>query len=127
LLADDAPTNWQFLSVSFDPGFDNPDVLTAYGSYARGETNADRWLFAAMPTNVLANIAPKLGLVVLPDGGGLTHNLHTVVLDPLGRIFWQFDGNNWTPEELTDVIKKVPRFTQVDLPTNYVTNPNGLC
>lgn len=121
-----APTNWQFLSVSFDPGFDNPDVLTAYGNYARGGTNADRWLFAAMPTNVLANIAPKLGLVVLPEDGGITHNLRTVVLDPLGRVFWQFDGNNWTPEQLTDVITKAARFTQVDLPTNHVTNLNGL-
>jgi protein SCO1/2 len=127
LLADvNAPTNWQFLSVSFDPGFDNPDVLTAYGNYARRGTNADRWLFAAMPTNVLANIAPKLGLVVLPEDGGITHNLRTVVLDPLGRVFWQFDGNTWTPEQLTDVITKAARFTQVDLPTNHITNPNGL-
>jgi protein SCO1 len=125
LLADpNAPTNWQFLSVSFDPGFDNPDILTAYGNYVRG-TNTDRWLFAAMPTNVLAGIAPKLGLVVLPEGEGITHNLRTVVLDPLGRVFWQFDGNNWTPEELTDVIRKAARFTQVDLPTNQITNPNG--
>ena len=127
LLADaSAPTNWQFLSVSFDPGFDNPDVLTAYGNYARGGTNADHWLFASMPTNVLASIAPKLGLLVLPEGEGITHNLRTVVLDPLGRIFWQFDGSNWTPEQLTDVIKKAARFTQVDWPTNKVTNPNGL-
>jgi protein SCO1/2 len=126
LLADaSAPTNWQFLSVSFDPGFDNPDILTAYGDYAHG-TNTDRWLFAAMPTNVLASIAPKLGLVVLPEGEGITHNLRTVVLDPLGRIFWQFDGNNWTPEQLTDAIRQAARFTQVDLPTNHVTNPNGL-
>jgi protein SCO1/2 len=125
LLADaNTPTNWQFLSVSFDPGFDNPDVLTAYGDYARG-TNTDRWLFAAMPTNVLASIAPKLGLVVLPEGEGITHNLRTVVLDPLGRIFWQFDGNNWTPEQLTDVMSKAARFTQVDLPTNQITNPDG--
>src|SRR5882757_6513992 len=43
LLADaNAPTNWQFLSVSFDSGWDNPDVLTAYGNYARGGTNTDR-------------------------------------------------------------------------------------
>jgi len=127
LLADaNAPTNWQFLSVSFDPGFDNPDVLTAYGNYARGGTNTDRWLFASMPTNVLASIAPKLGLLVLPEGAGITHNLRTVVLDPLGRIFWQFDGNNWTPKQLTDAITKAARFTQVDLLTNKVTNPNGL-
>ncbi len=106
-----APANWQLLSVSFDPGFDNPDVLAAYGNFARG-TNADRWLFAAMPTNVLVSIAPKLDLMVVPEGGSITHNLRTVVLDPQGRIFRQFDNNTWTPEQLTDAIIEAARVTQ---------------
>jgi cytochrome oxidase Cu insertion factor (SCO1/SenC/PrrC family) len=32
------------------------------------------------------------------------HNLRTVVVDPQGRIFRQFDGNQWTPRELADAI-----------------------
>ena len=114
LLSDaSAPTNWQFLSVSFDPGFDNPEVLTAYGNYARGGTNADRWLFAAMPTNVLGEIAPKLGLKVVPEGGSISHNLRTVVLDPQGRLFRQFEGNNWTPDQLTDAVRKAAHYTEL--------------
>ena len=31
-------------------------------------------------------------------------NLRTVVLDPLGRIHKQFDGNLWTAEELAKVM-----------------------
>ncbi len=28
-----APTNWHFLSVSFDPEFDTPETLKRYGEY----------------------------------------------------------------------------------------------
>jgi cytochrome oxidase Cu insertion factor (SCO1/SenC/PrrC family) len=41
---------------------------------------------------------------------GVTHNLRTVVLDPQGRIFRQFDGNQWTPQELADAIVCAARF-----------------
>lgn len=113
LLSDPhGPTNWQFLSVSFDPGFDNPEMLTAYADYARGGTNEDRWLFASMPTNVLANIAPKLGLKVVSEGGSISHNLRTVVLDPQGHIFWQINGNSWTPDQLVDAIRKAAQHSK---------------
>ncbi len=99
----DAPTNWQFLSISFDPDNDDPDTLTRYAKYYR-EDNADRWLFAAMSTNTLAELAPKLDLMVMHDDAGISHNLRTVVIDPQGRIFRQFDGNQWIPQKLADAM-----------------------
>jgi protein SCO1/2 len=95
-----APTNWQFLSISFDPEFDQPAVLASYANFYRA-ANADRWLFAAAATNVLAKLAPRLDLMVKREAGGsISHNLRTVVLDGQGRIRRQFDGNQWTAEEL---------------------------
>lgn len=32
----DSPVNWQFLSISFDPNFDRPGVLTRYAYSHRG-------------------------------------------------------------------------------------------
>jgi len=94
-----APTNWQFLCVSFDAEFDRPAILKGYARVFRGE-NPDRWLFAAATSEVLASIAPRLDLKVGRDGGSFSHNLRTVVLDAQGRIRHQFDGNEWTPEQL---------------------------
>jgi protein SCO1 len=99
----DAPTNWQFLSISFDPGFDTPQVLSAYASAYRGD-NADHWLFAAATTNTLARLAPRLGLMVMRQGDAISHNLRTVVLDPQGRVYRQFDGNQWTAQQLADAL-----------------------
>lgn len=99
-----APTNWQFLSISFDPGFDTPEVLSDYASLYR-DHNADRWLFAAAPTNMLGDMAARLDLVVMRQGNNISHNLRTVVLDPEGRIACQLDGNGWTAEELARALK----------------------
>jgi protein SCO1/2 len=103
LTTPNAPTNWQFISISFDPEFDQPAVLSAYANYFR-EGNADRWRFAAASTNTLADLAPKLDLMVKHEGEGISHNLRTVVLDPEGRIFRQFDGNQWLPQKLADAM-----------------------
>jgi protein SCO1 len=108
LTTPDAPTNWQFLSISFDPEFDQPAVLSAYANYFR-EGNSDRWLFATASTNTLATLAPQLDLLVVHDGTGITHNLRTVVLDAQGRIAHQFDGNQWLPQKLAEAMLATAR------------------
>ena len=103
MASPNAPTNWLFLSLSFDPGFDTPEVLTNYARMYRG-TDPHHWLFATAPANTLAQIAPPLDLIIMRDRMGITHNLRTVVLDPQGRIMRQFDGNEWTPQELATAL-----------------------
>jgi len=99
-----APTNWQFLSISFDPDFDKPAVLSSYANFYRKD-NADRWLFAAAPISSLVQLAPRLDLMVNREAGGsISHNLRTVVLDTQGRIYRQLDGNQWTPPELAQAL-----------------------
>jgi cytochrome oxidase Cu insertion factor (SCO1/SenC/PrrC family) len=39
----------------------------------------------------------------------MSHNLRTVVLDPQRRIFREFDGNNWTPQQLADAMLEAAR------------------
>jgi protein SCO1 len=103
-----APTNWQFLSISFDPEIDRPAVLSSYANYFR-EGNSDRWRFASVSNHTLADLAPKLDLMVVHDEAGISHNLRTVVLDPQGRIFRQFDGNEWIPQKLADAMLAAAR------------------
>jgi protein SCO1/2 len=110
LLADtNAPANWEFLSISFDSSFDTPQILTGYANFYRG-TNADRWLFAVAATNTLASLAPKVDLNFWRENGSITHNLRTVVLDGGGKIFKQFDGNDWTPQDLADAIRSAAKI-----------------
>jgi protein SCO1/2 len=105
LKSPNAPTNWQFLSISFDPEYDTPAALRTYARFYRHD-NADRWLFAAASLQVLATLAPELNLMFAKEAGSISHNLRTVVLDPEGRIHQQFDGNQWTPAALAESVQK---------------------
>lgn len=102
------PTNWQFLSISFDPEFDKPGVLTRYAYSYRGKS-ADRWLFAAAPTNVMVSFVTQLDFRFANEGGSFLHNLRTVVLDSQRRIYRQFDGNKWKAEELAQAMADAAR------------------
>ncbi len=108
LLETNGPANWQLLSISFDSQLDQPVVLSAYAGVYRG-TDTNRWLFAVAPTNTLASLAPRLDLLFWRENGSITHNLRTVVLDPSGHITRQFDGNDWTPEDLADAIRQAAK------------------
>lgn len=104
-----APENWEFMSISFDPDFDTPTVLHDYASVYRGE-NSSHWLFACARAVTLSDLAPRLDLMVMRQGGSISHNLRTVVLDTEGRIFRQFDGNEWTARQLADAILEAARI-----------------
>ena len=109
LLADPhAPKNWQLLSISFDSEFDTPGTLTSYANFYRAH-NPDRWLFASITPQALAPFAAPLGLMVMGQGGNLTHNLRTVVVDPKGRLYRQFNDNTWKPSDLARTIKSAAR------------------
>lgn len=99
-----APTNWTLLSISFDPGFDKPAVLRSYArAYRAGD--ATGWLFAAAEEAGLKELlAPGLDLRLAWEGGSISHNLRTVVLDAKGRIFRRFNGNLWSAADLTNAV-----------------------
>ena len=103
-----APKNWQFLSISFDPEFDTPQTLAGYADFYRSH-NPDRWLFVAATPETLAHFAAPLGLILMRQDNNISHNLRTVVVDPKGRLFRQFNDNLWTPEQLAQSIREAAK------------------
>ncbi len=103
LARTDAPHNWEFISVSFDPAYDSPQVLTSYAKSYRGSDPTD-WLFASAAPAELGRLAAPLGLVVMRQATSISHNLRTVVIDPSGRLFRQFNDNTFTPQQLADAV-----------------------
>ena len=101
-----AGTNWQMLSISFDPEHDTPKILSSYGGHYR-KADSDRWLFAVASKKTLKKLAPMCDLQFMQEGGTITHNLRTIVLKPDGSIHRVFAGNTWTAEELANAIQQV--------------------
>lgn len=105
-----AGTNWQFLSISFDPKFDTPEILASYGGHYRGG-DSDRWLFAVASKSTLQKLAPLCDLQFMEAAGSITHNLRTLVLNPDGTIHRVFAGNEWQAKELSAAIKEAASVT----------------
>jgi protein SCO1/2 len=101
-----APTNWHLLTISFDPGYDTPEVLQRYAE-AHG-ADAKRWTFATGSQRDVTAIGEQFGLVFWKDGdnGLISHNLRAVVIDASGRVQKIFTGNEWQPADLVSEMMK---------------------
>lgn len=58
----------------------------------------------------LAVLAPDLGLMVMRQDANITHNLRTVVVDPQGQLYRQFNDNLWTHQQLAGAILEALRL-----------------
>ncbi len=86
------PTNWQLLSVSFDP-MDRPDVLRAYGNQYHYASN--HWSFLTGNPEHIRELARGFGVSITNDGGSYSHDFATAVFDNNGqlRTLWRFGGD----------------------------------
>ena len=79
-----APTNWHFLSVTFDPEHDTPEVLKRYAeSY---HYDPAHWSFITGPGKEIGELARESGIEVSSDGGSLNHNFRTLIIDASGKL-----------------------------------------
>ncbi|OZU87957.1 SCO family protein [Virgibacillus indicus] len=75
-----------FLSVSFDPTRDTPEVLDKYRSYF--ESDGETWRMARIPDQQeLDSLLDDFGVIVIPDGeGNFVHNSAFYLADREGKL-----------------------------------------
>ena len=79
-----APTNWHFISVSFDPEYDSPEMLRAYGkSY---QYDPAHWSFLTGPKDKILELASRSGITIQEENGTLNHNFRTLIIDAAGHL-----------------------------------------
>jgi protein SCO1 len=95
------------LSISIDPEYDQPAVLRSYGAANTGnysDEKFDHWEFAGGTKDQIKGIAQYFGLRYYEDKDQIVHGLRTVVIQPDGRIYKVYSGNEWKPEQvLSDI------------------------
>ena len=99
------------ICVSFDPEHDTPQRLRAYGATYIGSDAKSafaHWDFAVPTKPVLLEMA-KFFNVGISQGADdtITHTLSTTVIDPDGKVVQFYPGNEWTPEQVVGVVKKM--------------------
>ena len=95
------------LSISIDPDYDTPQVLKSYGAAHSGKYSDEtfaHWEFASGTKDEVKGVAQFFGLRYYEGNDQIIHGLRTVIIDPNGRVFKVYRGNEWKPEEvLTDL------------------------
>lgn len=103
----DAPTNWHFFSISFNPAVDTPAVLHGYAKAYGYDSN--RWSFVTSSQATIDEVARRFNFNFRKEGGTFTHHFFTLVLDANGywHAGWPVGGD--TSDNLVQEIVKAAR------------------
>jgi protein SCO1/2 len=107
------------LSISFDPVYDTPSVLKAYGAAYTGSSGFGHWQFAVPRKNSASNDAADDSLSKMEhyfnlgatpgENNTLNHSLSTVLIDPSGKIAAWYPGSEWRPEDVVAAMRSLAR------------------
>lgn len=104
-FADQMGKDLVLLSVTFDPVHDQPEVLAEYAKTWTKDTTGWHFLTGAPP--VVAKVYTEFGVTSWQDEGLFTHSLHTVVIDRAGRLVANLEGNEYSAQQLGDLVESV--------------------
>ena len=93
------------LTVTFDPTTDSPDVLSKYAQ--TWKASARGWYFLTGAPAEVRRVCLMFGMNFWPEMGMLTHTMHTAVIDRQGRLVANLEGNDFSAEQLGNLIETV--------------------
>jgi len=119
-----APTNWHFLSVTFDPKFDTPAVLKAYGE--RYHYDPKRWSFLTGPVDKIAELARESDVNFQPEGGLINHNFRTLIIGANGKLQTVFPVSGSLSDAITsEMLKAAAPTSPAGIAERRVEPPSG--
>ncbi len=98
-------SNVQYLSISFDPEYDTPEVLDEYA--ARYTDNRDSWRFATGSPEEIKRLTQAFSVYIQPESGTISHGLATALVGPDGIIRGIWRGNSWKPEDAVKSLREI--------------------
>ena len=97
-----AGENLTLLSVTVDPQYDTPQVLSDYAR--RWNADSRNWRFLTGSMDEVREVAGRFGLVFWPEENMISHTVVTAVIDRHGRLAALIEGASYRPRELRDLI-----------------------
>jgi protein SCO1/2 len=92
----------QLLSITLDPEYDTPAVLTDYGR--RWGAQSTVWHFLTGAPEQIQSIAGRFGVVYWPEENAITHTSATAIIDRGGKLAALVEGSSFTSQQLIDLV-----------------------
>jgi protein SCO1/2 len=99
---DQLGNNLILLTITFDPVHDQPENLDEYARM--WNPNPDNWHFLTGPVPAVQRVCDLFGVSSVPDEGLIVHSLHTAVIGRDGKLVANLEGNQFTPQQLGDLV-----------------------
>ena len=93
----------RLLSVTLDPNYDTPKVLSDYAAFHHADPGI--WTFATGNDKDIDSLTRAFSVYRQTEGGTISHGLATALINRDGRIEKIWRGNAWTPAEVTKAIQ----------------------
>jgi protein SCO1/2 len=94
----------EFLSITIDPQFDTPAVLSEYAK--RWQADGESWKFLTGTQDQIQEVAEMFGLVYWPEEGSITHTVTTAIIGRDGTLSAQMDSAGYRPDQLLALIER---------------------
>jgi protein SCO1 len=91
------------LTVVIDPVHDQPAELNSYARTWKADPRS--WHFLTGPAADIQRICRGFDISFYPDEALFVHSFHTVVISPEGRLAANLEGNNFTAQQLGDLVE----------------------
>jgi protein SCO1/2 len=114
------------LTVTFDPQRDGPDALAKYAKTWKADSVTWHFLTGSVPD--IQHVAAMFGVDYFPDEGLMNHSLRTAVIDRRGRLVANIEGNQFTAEQLGDLVETVLNRREIyqhEMPVRLAHNENA--
>ena len=104
-FADQMERDLILLTISLDPVHDQPETLAEYARTWNIQSKG--WHLLTGPPAEVQKFCERFGVAFFPDEGQLIHSLHTLIIDRQGILAANLEGNEFTAEELGDLVQSV--------------------
>jgi protein SCO1 len=98
------------LTIVIDPAHDQPQALTNYARTWKADARA--WHFLTGPLPDIQHLCRNFDMAFYPDEALYVHSFHTVVIDRQGKLAANLEGNDFTAQQLGDLVQSVIATTR---------------